>query len=131
LVAAHGSLAEGLVSAVQSITGHGGVLMAMSNAGMSSADVATAMARALDATGATVVFTDLPAGSCTLAARRLQRDRPGLSVVIGVNLPMLLEFALQDPGSVTTGGNTSAGALGAAVDRGRDHIRIFGATGGP
>ena len=23
-----------------------------------------------------VIFTDLPAGSCTMAARRLQRDRP-------------------------------------------------------
>jgi PTS system N-acetylgalactosamine-specific IIA component len=117
IVAAHGQLAQGLVSAVDVITGRGASLRALSNAGMPAAEVATALGSALDETGAHVVFTDLPAGSCTLAARRLQRDRATLTVVIGVNLPMLLEFVLRD--------GDSAADVAAAVDRGKEHVRIL------
>ena len=120
IVAGHASLADGLISAVAAITGRGDVLRAVSGANLTASDVTRALERALDDTGATVVFTDLPGGSCTLAARRLQRDRPGLAVVIGVNLPMLLEFVMRE----------SAGAAdaAAAMERGRDNIRIFDAT---
>jgi mannose/fructose-specific phosphotransferase system component IIA len=120
IVAAHGSLADGFVSAVQAISGQGAVLRAMSNTGMSSADVVAALARALDDTQANLVFTDLPAGSCTLAAKRLQRDRPGLTVISGVNLPLLLEFVLRD--------SFDGPELDAAVGRSRDHLRIMGAA---
>jgi len=115
VVAAHASLAAALVAAVEAITGRTGLLVAVSNDGLSGRDVQDAIARVLDDTGATVVFTDLPAGSCALAARRLLRERPGLSVVTGVNLPMLLEFALRD--------DDPAEALSAAVLRGREHIQ--------
>lgn len=115
VVAAHASFAEGLVSAVQAITGRGDLLRSLSNAGRSLADVIAALTALLDETRAHVVFTDLPAGSCTLAARRLQRDRPDLAVVVGVNLPMLLEFVMRDT-------STSAD-LDTAVERGREHIR--------
>jgi mannose/fructose-specific phosphotransferase system component IIA len=120
IVAGHAAFADGLISAVAAITGRGDVLRAVSGAGLTSADVTRTLGRALDDTGATVVFTDLPGGSCTLAARRLQRERPGLAVVIGVNLPMLLEFVMRE----------SAGAAdaAAAMERGREHIRIFDAT---
>jgi mannose/fructose-specific phosphotransferase system component IIA len=120
IVAGHASLADGLISAVAAITGRGDVLRAVSGANLTASDVTRTLERALDDTGATVVFTDLPGGSCTLAARRLQRDRPGLAVVIGVNLPMLLEFVMRE----------SAGAAdaAAAMERGRDNIRIFDAT---
>ncbi|HYV97924.1 MAG TPA: hypothetical protein VE967_10750 [Gemmatimonadaceae bacterium] len=121
IVAAHGSLAQGLVSAVDTITGRAGALLAVSNTGLSAAGVEQALLNALEATGVGVVFTDLPAGSCTLAARRLQRARPALSVVIGVNLPMLLELVLRD---------TATGAdLAAAVERGKEHVRLFAGTG--
>ena len=120
IVAGHAALAEGLISAVAAITGRAGMLRAVSGAGLTAADVTRTLARALDDTGATVVFTDLPGGSCPLAARRLPRERPGLAVVIGVNLPMLLEFVMHEP----------AGARDAAtaMERGREHIRIFDAT---
>jgi PTS system N-acetylgalactosamine-specific IIA component len=117
IVAAHGSLAPGLVSAVHAITGRGDALLPLSNEGMSGAEVAESLARAVDQTGATVIFTDLPAGSCTIAARRVQRDRRNLTVVIGANLPMLLEFVLRD--------SHGPEELAAAVTRGRDYVRIF------
>jgi mannose/fructose-specific phosphotransferase system component IIA len=115
VVAAHASLAAALVAAVEAITGRTGTLVSVSNDGLSGRAVRDAIAHALDDSGAAVVFTDLPAGSCALAARRLLRERPGLSVVTGVNLPMLLEFALRD--------DQPADALAAAVVRGREHIQ--------
>ncbi len=45
--------------------------------------------------GAQVIFTDLPAGSWTIAARRVQRERPEVVVVTGANLPALLDFVFQ------------------------------------
>ncbi len=120
IVAAHGELAAGLVSAVQAITGRGEELLALSNKGLSPSDVVARLGAALDQSGATVVFTDLPAGSCTLAARRLQKERPALTVVVGVNLPMLLEFVLRE----AHGGED----IEAAVGRGREHVRIIPAT---
>jgi mannose/fructose-specific phosphotransferase system component IIA len=120
IVVAHGNLAAGLVSAVQAITGRGGDLIPLSNEGLGPPQVTERIADALDRSGASVVFTDLPAGSCTLAARRLQKERAQLTVVIGVNLPMLLEFVLRD----AHGGDD----IEAAVGRGRDHVRIIPAS---
>jgi PTS system N-acetylgalactosamine-specific IIA component len=80
------------------------------------------LSAAVDATGAHVIFTDLPAGSCTLAARRVHRERGGLTIIAGANLPMLLDFVLRD----------DAGPAEAAVaaERGREHIRVLDAPDG-
>ena len=45
--------------------------------------------------GARVIFTDLPAGSCNTAALRAVHDMPGAVLVTGANLPALLDFALH------------------------------------
>ena len=120
IVAAHGTLASGLVSAVDLITGRGAVLRALSNQGLGAAEVSAELVRALDETGANLVFTDLPAGSCTLAARRAQAQRPALTVVIGVNLPMLLEFVLRD--------GAGQADIAASVERGKEYVRILAPT---
>jgi PTS system N-acetylgalactosamine-specific IIA component len=91
IVLAHGDLAAGLVSAVEQITGMGSCFVAMSNTGLSSAELEVRLRAQVDQTGARVVFTDLPAGSCNIAAFRLLRDRDVI-VVSGVNLPTLLHF---------------------------------------
>ena len=73
VVAGHGSVAAGLCSAVTRIVGPQHALVAVSNEGGSPDEIRTALEAALDASGATVLFTDLPAGSCTMAARRIAR----------------------------------------------------------
>ena len=100
IVAAHGDLAEGLVSAVSRVAGAAAAarLVPFTNAMLGGAELADALRQALAASGATVVFTDLPAGSCTIAARRMARETPGLAVVCGANLPMLLYFVMQPSG---------------------------------
>lgn len=93
LIAGHGDFAAGIVSAAVQITGRDDVFASLSNRGLSAADVAAAMGRLLDESGARVVFTDLPAGSCTIAARRILRDDPTVTLVTGAALPTVLSFA--------------------------------------
>jgi N-acetylgalactosamine PTS system EIIA component len=95
LVAGHGDFASGLLSAVGQITGRADAFVALSNSDMSAADVERAMREEVDARAIEVIFTDLPAGSCTMAARRLQRERPGVVLVTGTNLATLLDFVFH------------------------------------
>lgn len=120
VIAGHGDFAAGLVSAVQQIAGKGSVFATVSNAGLSGADIESVIAQTLDATGASVLFTDLPAGSCTMSARRLQRTRPGLVLVTGVNLATALEFAFRP----TDESNLDAAT--AAAEKGRATLRVHG-----
>ncbi|MEO7997169.1 MAG: hypothetical protein ABI852_06965 [Gemmatimonadaceae bacterium] len=113
VIAGHGDFAVGIVSAVQQITGMSTVFSAVSSIGLTGADIETSLAQALDASGAGVLFTDLPAGSCTMAARRLQRSRPGLVLVTGVNLGTALEFAFRPAGE------SDLDSANAAVEKGR------------
>jgi PTS system N-acetylgalactosamine-specific IIA component len=96
IVAGHGEFAAGLVSAVQQITGRGDVFRSVSARDLSGADLEALLRRTIEETGARVVFTDLQAGSCTMAARRVLRDRQDVLFVAGANLPMLLDFALAE-----------------------------------
>ncbi|MEP7380061.1 MAG: hypothetical protein ABI910_00160 [Gemmatimonadota bacterium] len=112
VVAGHGDLAAGLLSAVTQITGRDDVFVGLSNRALSAQDVERTLREAVDGASAGVIFTDLPAGSCTMAARRLQRERPDLVVVTGVNLAALLDFVFSDAAD-------AAAAAGAAVEKGR------------
>lgn len=112
IVAGHGAFAVGLVSAVEQITGRGNVFFTMTNTGLCLEDIQRALGQALDETGARVIFTDLPAGSCTMAVRRLLRGRPGVTLVTGVNLSALLDFSMHDD-------DEPVAAAHAAIERGK------------
>ncbi len=96
IVAGHGDFASGLVSAVAQITGRGDALLALTNRDLGGAEIESLLSGQLDQTGAAIVFIDLPAGSWALAARRVQRQRPELVVVTGVNLAALLDYVMHD-----------------------------------
>ena len=99
VVVCHGSLAEGYVDAVRQITGVGEeALVALSNRGLSPETMAADI-RAAVGDGPAVIFTDLLAGSCGFAARRLAQQAANVAVLSGVNLPMLLHFVMhrQEP----------------------------------
>lgn len=119
LVAGHGDFAAGIVSAVGQITGRGDAFAMLSNRDMSAADVERTMREQVDAGAIEVIFTDLPAGSCTMAARRLQRERPAVVLVTGTNLATLLDFVFH----------TDVPAVEAArhaVDKGRSALAVTG-----
>ena len=123
IVAGHGDFAAGLVSAVQQITGKGAVFRAVSAKDLSGVDLEALLRKTIEETGARVVFTDLQAGSCTMAARRVLRDRQDVLFIAGANLPMLLDFAMSaEPGPVE--------AAKHALERGKAAIVQMGG-GGP
>ena len=115
IVAGHGDFAAGLVSAVAQITGRGEELLALSNRGLGGTEIEGLLAGWLDESGVGIVFIDLPAGSWALAARRVQRSRPELTVVTGVNLAALLDFVMHDE---------SADIAAHAVEKGRAALDI-------
>jgi mannose/fructose-specific phosphotransferase system component IIA len=126
VVAGHGTFAAGIVSAVQQITGRGDRFVAVSNEGQGGAELEERLAQLVEDAGATIVFTDLPAGSCSLAARRLQRRRPAMLLVTGVNLPLLLDVAMAD-------GGDPGEVVRAALERGRQAMHAtpsLAASGG-
>jgi N-acetylgalactosamine PTS system EIIA component len=120
VIAGHGSFATGVISAVEQITGRGAQFLPVSNSGLCLDDIQGTLARALDETGAKVIFTDLPAGSCTMAVRRMIRERPGVLLVTGINLSLLLDFAMQDDADPVE-------AVQSALDKGRASMVVYGA----
>ena len=120
LVAGHAEFAAGVVSAVDMITGKGNMLAPIRVTGMCGSDIEKLLRDTMTATGARVIFTDLHAGSCTMAARRVQHAMPGVVLVAGVNLPLLLDFVLAE-------GDPHAAAAKAA-EKGRASISVHGVT---
>jgi PTS system N-acetylgalactosamine-specific IIA component len=118
IVAGHGDFAEGLVSAVQLITGKGDVFVAVSAKG-SGMDIETVIRKAVTEHGVRVVFTDLQAGSCTMSARRVLRNVDDFVLIAGVNLPMLIDFVFADQMSPTE-------AAKHALERGRAAMMTIG-----
>ncbi|HUO52209.1 MAG TPA: hypothetical protein VMT93_06810 [Gemmatimonadaceae bacterium] len=115
IVLGHGSLAFGLVDAVERITGRGRRLHAISNEGLGGAELAARIREAMAETGATVLFTDLPAGSCSTAAVRAVHGIPGALCVMGANLPALLHFAMHDELEPADAAREAAARGGAAI----------------
>ena len=131
IVAGHGRFAEGLVSAVEQITGRGNAFATLSNSGLAPADIERELLTRLDASGARVIFTDLPAGSCTMAARRVQRARPEVVLVCGANVPALMEFlfAAVSPLDAPVEGLADVATLArAAAAKGRDTLLASGGS---
>jgi PTS system N-acetylgalactosamine-specific IIA component len=119
LVAGHAEFAAGLVSAVELITGEGALLEPIQVAGLCGEDIQQLLRTRLAETGALVIFTDLQAGSCTMAARRLLREVADVVLVSGTNLPMLLDFVLSRA-------ENPHEAARASVERARSAITVVG-----
>lgn len=114
MVIGHKDFAAGIVSAVEAITGRDDLFRTASNYGLDTRGM-EAVVRDAIAEGVAVFFSDLPAGSTTMAARRAQRDFPEITVVTGVSLPVLLDYAFaSDP----------LHAVDAAVEKGRAAMMV-------
>jgi mannose/fructose-specific phosphotransferase system component IIA len=118
IVLGHGDIAAALVSAVELITGRGDRLIPLTNAGLDNNQIDDLLRRTIETSGASVIFTDLAAGSCNMAACRLVRWRPDLIVVTGVSLPVLLQFVMHE-------GGEREQAVSEAVQRGSSALRVL------
>lgn len=120
IVAGHGNLPEGLVSAVEQITGRGNVLLAFSNSGLGREQIEAGLRDRIAHEGVTVIFTDLPGGSATLAVRRVMHDIAGLTLVTGANLATLIDFVFCDVAMLP------ADAARHAAEKGRATLNALG-----
>jgi PTS system N-acetylgalactosamine-specific IIA component len=121
IVAGHGSFAAGLVSAVDQITGNGAMFIPVAVQGLCTADIEALLRVKMREAGVHVIFTDLQAGSCTMAARRILRGMHGAVLIAGCNLPTLIDFVFAD-------GIAPADAARHAAERGRGAITVLEAT---
>jgi mannose/fructose-specific phosphotransferase system component IIA len=95
VIVAHGPMAIAMVEAVRRIAGdRADALHPLSNDGKSPVDLKADLDAAIGE-GPVVVFVDIQAGSCCMAALSSCRDRARRVVVTGVNLPMLLDFVFH------------------------------------
>jgi mannose/fructose-specific phosphotransferase system component IIA len=94
VVVCHGRLAPALADAVAQISGVTGALVAVTNTDCDRGLLGDRIAAAVGA-GPALVFVDMAAGSCMLAALGRLRDRPDVKVVTGVNLAMLVDFVFH------------------------------------
>jgi PTS system N-acetylgalactosamine-specific IIA component len=117
VVAGHGDFAAGIISAVEQITGKGSAFRAVSNRELSAVALEEVLRATVDANNVLMIFTDLPAGSCTIAARRVARDIAGLIVVTGANLSVLLGWVLSSDDGIAVCEH--------AIERGRAAMVVF------
>ena len=94
VVVGHGDLAAAMIHAAEEITGVRGLLAPVSNVDCSRDDL-EARVKAAVGSEPTVVFVDLPGGSCFFAAMRGLGRLPNARVVAGVNLTMLVDFVFH------------------------------------
>jgi PTS system N-acetylgalactosamine-specific IIA component len=120
IVAGHGDFAAGLVSAVEQITGRGAQLIPVSVTGLSVEDIEKLLRTTMQTANVRVIFTDLQAGSCTMASRRILRGMDDAVLIAGTNLPTLLDFVFAET-------RTPPDAARHAAERGRAAITAHGA----
>jgi mannose/fructose-specific phosphotransferase system component IIA len=88
-------MAAGIVDAVARISGVGReALVPVSNDGKAPEVLEAELAEFLGK-GPVIFFTDLPSGSCAVAARVCCKRDSEAAVISGVNLPVLLDFVFH------------------------------------
>jgi len=120
IVAGHGEFAAGLVSAVEQITGRGSQLIPIAVHKLGVADIEALLRQRMIEADVHVIFTDLQAGSCTMASRRILRGMDDAVLIAGANLPMLLDFVFAE-------GLSAPQAARHAAERGRAAVAVHGA----
>ncbi|MDQ3083171.1 MAG: hypothetical protein M3R07_13275 [Gemmatimonadota bacterium] len=121
IVAGHAAFPEGIISAVDQISGAGGLFIAVSNKGLCGDDIEEVFRAAAEPDGIKVFFTDLPAGSATLAVRRMMRVDSSIVLITGANVATLLEFAFCS-------GDDPVAAARQAADKGRAALMTHGGS---
>jgi mannose/fructose-specific phosphotransferase system component IIA len=97
LVITHGDLAETLIRVVEKLVTPATPFWAFSNQELSSEELAKAIQLKIDEIQPEriVIFVDLVGGSCWTIGNRLKQTVTNLTVIGGVNVPMLVSYHIN------------------------------------
>jgi mannose/fructose-specific phosphotransferase system component IIA len=94
IIIGHGNFAAALLKTAVQIVGDQPKIEIVSNMGLSGSLLSEKIRKVIQQNDNqdTIVFVDLPGGSCTISCYGLLKNMKNLNVICGVNLPILLEF---------------------------------------
>jgi fructoselysine and glucoselysine-specific PTS system IIA component len=99
LIATHGKLASGFKSSLDLIAGETENIFLVEAYVDENVSIEAALQKVLDGLSSDdelIVFTDILGGSVTNQVLQLGANRPGIYVVAGINLPVVIELILAD-----------------------------------
>ncbi len=96
-VITHGELACSLAQVSEKLTVPPIPLQCYSNKTRTSEDIVFEIQKRIEdeKPEKTIIFVDLIGGSCWIMGNRIKRDNPDISVIAGVNVPMLISFYIN------------------------------------
>jgi mannose/fructose-specific phosphotransferase system component IIA len=94
IIVGHGDFSNTMLKTAEQIVGKQDFVEVVSNTGMSCTLLDERLDKTVGRTNKhqTIVFVDLPGGSCTISCYSLLKNRADLNVICGINLPILIEF---------------------------------------
>jgi mannose/fructose/sorbose-specific phosphotransferase system IIA component len=93
IIIGHGDFAQAMLRTAESIVGEQENVEVVSNKGFSCEQLGRDIERRCrNRERDTIIFLDLPGGSCTITCYTLLKSHHDLNIISGVNLPLLIEF---------------------------------------
>jgi len=94
IILGHGNFAKSLFETAERIVGNQPFVDTLSNEGLSSDTLCERLKVIIEKNKEyeSIIFVDLPGGSCTISCAKLMKDNPTLKIICGINLPILIEF---------------------------------------
>ena len=94
IIVGHGDFAAMMLKTAEQIVGKQDHVEVISNTALSHDLLNERLEKVLGQSNKqeTLVFVDLPGGSCTIGCYNLLKNREDLNVICGINLPVLIEF---------------------------------------
>jgi len=94
IIIGHGNFAETMLKTAEQIVGKQDFVEVVSNTGLSYTLLNDKLDKVVSHTDKheTIVFVDLPGGSCTISCYSLLKDQENINVICGINLTILIEF---------------------------------------
>ncbi len=123
IIIGHFSLPNALFDTLESIVGKLEGIVVISNKGLSSDKLCNEIKQAVTTLvpEKTVIFVDVPGGSCAISCLSILKEDKKIPVICGVNLPILLEFF------VNRDKHSRDKLVEILVEKGRKSIGILGA----
>jgi len=94
IIIGHGTFAQAMVNTAEKIVGKQPDIEVISNIGFSAEALCEKIGEVINnkKNQETIIFVDLPGGSCSMSCYSLLKNSSDLNIICGLNLPMLIEF---------------------------------------